>query len=405
MPSILPAPAFAPALTVRSPALDSHRLPVAAQIRLAVGEHAIAQLTVLTPVTADRQALEQSVPSSMIIADRTPVHFTYASSPADSYDFYGYVASHRKLSTQGVSRIAGMVTLPVQYTLTGSSMPMQNAVSRSFLNTTGSAIARQIAAANQLAAYVTPSPRIFPAKTQAAVSDFSFLQDLAAQVGFQCWVDNSLVYFVDPAVSIDPAGFSAPVLRRDMQPGVWDTLSAFESTVGETDPSGSYLTSYSANTLRSSSGQLATASAIPTRTSPGASAPPAFARVVKGSVASSYAEAQDIANAAMSTQRYWVSACASCDGDTRLRPGRTVRLAGRALPGADQGLWRICQATHRITLDPLLKAHNTYHIDLELGRDQEGALNLTSPRPVAPAPGAMVLSGSAWRAAFYGSGA
>lgn len=404
MSSILPAPAFAPALSVVSPALDSHRLPIAAQIRLATGAHAIAQLTILTPVAADRQALEQSVPSSMIIADGTPVHFTYSSSNADGYSFYGYIASHRKLSTQGASRVAGMVTLPVQYTLTGSSMPMQNAVSRSFLNTSASSIARQIATANQLAAYVTVSPRTFPAKIQAAVSDFSFLQDLAAQVGFECWVDNSLLYFVDPAVSIDPAGSGAPLLRRDMAPGVWDSLSAFEATVGETDPSGSYLTSYTASTLRSASGQLATASAVPVRVSPGKSSAPAFGRVVKGRIASSYAEAQAVANAAMSTQRYWVSATATCDGDTRLRPGRTVSLAGNALPGADQGAWRICQATHRISLDPLLRAHNTYFVDLELGRDQEDSLNLTTPRPVAPEPGAMVLSGSAWRALSYGGG-
>lgn len=405
MSSVLPAPAFRPAITVLTPALDSHRLPIAAQIRLAVGQHAIAQLTILTPVSADRVVLEQSVPAAMIFPDGTPVHFTYASSGADVYDFYGYVASHRKLHTESVSKIAGVSTLPVQYTLTGSSMLMQSARNRVYLSASASSVARQVAAANQLAAFVTVHPRVFPAKTQAGVSDFVFLQDLALQAGYQCWVDNSLLYFVDPSISLTPAGQSAPTFRRDALAGIWDTLAAFSATVGESDPSGSYLTSHTAATLRGASGLLAAATATPLRISPATSAPPSFGRMVKGELASSYADARHVADAAASTHRYWVSATATVDGHTALRPGRTLTLTGAALTAADQGAWRIGCAVHRITLDPLMAARNTYQVDLELGRDQESALNLRAPRPIAPAPGAMVLVGGAWRAASYGSGA
>jgi phage protein D len=402
MTSDLPAPQFRPTLKVLYPALDSHRLPIDAQIRLCAGEHAVAQLTILTPVTADRTVLEQSVPSSMIIPDGAAVHLTYGSSGADSYDFYGYVASHRQLHTQAVSHLPGITTLPVQYTLTGASYVMQSATSRTYLSATASSIARQVAAANQLAVYTTACPRLFPAKTQAAQSDFTFLQDLARQVGFQCWVDNSLLYFVDPAVSLTPVGASAPLFRRDAHPGVWDTLSAFHATTGETDPSGAYLTAHTVSTLRSASGQLATAKATPLRTAPSGSSVPAFTRVVTGSVASSYAEAVSVATASAANHRYWVAASATVDGHTALRPGRTVNLAGDALTGAESGAWRITSAVHRITLDPVTALRNTYHTDLELGRDQENALTLSTPRPAAPPPGAMLLLGGRWRAASYG---
>lgn len=404
MSSALPAPAFRPQASVVVPVLGSHRLLTDVQVRFAQGEHAIAQLTVLTPVSADRGALEVVVANPLIVADRTPVHLVFGSSAADAYDWFGYIASHRVLSSQGVSRVAGVATVPVQYTLTGTSMVMQSARSRSFPTSTASGIARQIAAANQLASYVTPSTRVFAAKTQAGVSDFQFLRELAEQVGYRFWVENGLLFFVDPALSVAPEGSRPPVFRRDLHPGVYDTLTAFDATVGETDPSGAYLTAHTVNTVRGDSGALASATVTPLRVGAGSVSTPAFTRVVRGQLASSYAEAQAVARAAAGNNRYWVHAAATVDGHTGLRPGRAVQVAGDGLTGAHRGLWRVGGATHRVTLDPLMRAHTTYAVDLELGRDQESSLSLRAPRAGAPREPGMVLAGGVWRAASYGGG-
>ena len=401
MPSLLPAPAFRPRVTMITPALTSHRLLRCAEIYLAEGRHALAQLTVLVPMAADRQVLEAAVPSAMIWPDRTPVHFTYGSSASDVYDFYGYIASHAIAPANGSARIAGLATASVCYTLTGSSMLMQSAKHQSFPSASASSIARQIAAANQLASYVTTHPRVFPAKVQAALSDFAFLQDLAKQVGWRCWVDNSLLYFVDPTVNLDPAATNVPSFRRDLLPGVWDTLADWQPVVGETDPSGAYLTAHAAYTVRHDSGQLAGITVTPQRTVGAASVAPAFTRIVQ-SLASSHAEAEYIAAASANNNRFWVHATARTDGHTALRPGRTVNVAGDAMRGSDQGAWRISEAVHTLTLDPLMDTHNTYTTQLTLGRDQEASLTQHPPLIPAPVPGPMTLIGSAWRAALYG---
>jgi phage protein D len=404
MSSIAPAPAFRPRLALLTPLPDSRRPVIGAEIHLAEGRHAVATLTVLTPVAADRALLESVVPASMIYPDKTPVHFRYGSSAADLYDFYGYVSSHRKLTSSASARIAGIATVPVQYTLTGMSMVMQSARNASFPAATASGIARRIAAANQLAAYVTAHPRLFPAKTQAATSDFKFLAALAEQVGYRFWVDNALLYFVDPTLSLTPGGLGAPVLRRDLKPGVWDTLASFTPTIGETDPTGAYLTSHSAYTLRHDSGALASSTVTPTRLSGASVSTPSFTRIAQGALASSQGEADHVAQAAAAHARYWVHASASTDGNTALRPGRSVILAGDGLAGSDRGAWRITGAVHRISLDIVTNLRNTYTADLELGRDQEASLTLRAAPDPAPFPAPVVLVGGAWRAVAYGGG-
>jgi phage protein D len=404
MPSSLPAPSFAPNLTLVTPPIDGNHRLAGAQIRLAEGQHALAQISVLTPLDPSQSAVNAAVPAALIWPDFTPVHFTYGSSLSDITDFYGYIASSRIQPEQTPTRLSGIATATVQYTLTGTSMYMQSALSRSYLNTTASAIARQIAAAHQLAVYTTPSPRLFPAKTQANQSDFAFLQALAQQVGARCWVDNALLYFVSPATNIDPAGAAVPAFQHNRTPGQWDTLSQWQPTVGESDPSGAILASHTATTVRSASGLIATATVTPQRVSGGQTSAPALSSIVRDQLAGSAGEAEQIAQAAADNQRYWVSANATVDGNTALRPGRQVTISGNAISGSDAGTWRICQAVHKITLDLIAAWHNTYLCDLSVGRDQEGSLSLQQPVVPAPLPGPMTLIGSTWQATSYGSG-
>jgi hypothetical protein len=115
--------------------------------------------------------------------------------------------------------------------------------------------------------------------------------------------------------------------------------------------------------------------------------------------ANSYQEAAFTTQAAAASSRYWVQGAACCDGNTALRPGRLVNLAGGGLRAADQGLWRISSAEHQITISPLLAAHNTYSAELSLVRDQESSLTVVTPRTAIPQPGPMTLVGSTWVAA------
>lgn len=385
---------FAPFARVNSPAMTGHELVTGLTLSLAEARHAVGVLTVLIPVATDRQVLDATVPSYLVWPDRSPVSLTYGSSRADSYDWYGYISSHQVMSGAGATTIGQFPTIPVQYTLTGATMVMQSAKTQAFAAQSASSIARQIAAGDRFDLATQPHPRVLPASVQAGQSDFAYLNALAAQVGWRCWPDNGLLYFLDPAVALTAAS-SAPTMVKNSQPGLYDTLMSFTSTVGETDPSGAILATQTAYAMRTGSGHLAQATTTPTRIVAGQSVAPQFTQIISAPV-NSYKEAAYNTSAAAANARYWVSAAATCDGNTNLRPGRLLNAAGAGLKSADQGLWRICSAEHQINLSPLLAAHNTYTVNLTLGRDQENTLTLINPRTALPAPGAMTLVNGTW---------
>jgi hypothetical protein len=385
-----------PRLSVLTPAMSRETLPIAAQIRMSEGEHQIATLTVLTPLSRDRQVLDASVPASIVLPEGTPVSFLFGSSAADTAVWYGYVASRQVQSTKAQHGNPASPVVPVVYTLTGISMPMQSAAGRAYAGISASAAARNVIGGYDVAAYIQPHPRIWPTLAQGTLSDFAWLAKLADMVGYRLIVDANRISFADAGVDLTPTTAAVPRYARNVQPGVWDSLIAFDPASGQSDPSGATVSSYTSYAVRPSSGISAvTTHSPPIISGDGTVGAPTFTRVAGGS-AQSLSDAQYTAAAKAAASRYWVYAKATVDGNTALRPGRRVQLGGAGLTAADTGFWRVCTVTHAITLSGLGQAFATYYAHMDLGRDQANALNLTAASPALGQAPAMSLSGSRW---------
>lgn len=386
-----------PRLTVIQPVMSRETLPVAAQIRMSEGEHQIATLTVLTPFSRDRSLLDASVPASLVLPEGTPVSFLFGSSVADTAVWYGYVSSRQVQSSKAQSFGNNQApVVPVVYTCTGVSMPMQSAGGRSFTDVTATAAARSVIGAYNIASYIQPHARIWPTLAQGGLSDFAWLAALAKKIGYRLIADTNRIVFADAATNLTPSGSAVPAYSRNLQQGRYDTLISFDPSSGQTDPSGSTVSSYTSYAVRPTSGLTAATTHSPSITGlDGVSGAPSFTRVAGGS-ARSYSDAQYNALAAAAASRYWVYASALVDGNTALRPGRTVSVSGTGVTAADTGSWRISTATHAVTLAALGNRYATYYADLELGRDQAASLNLNPATPaLGRAPG-MSLSSKRW---------
>lgn len=383
-------------LSVLAPVLSPQLLPVAASIRMSEGEHQIATLTVLTPLARDRAALEASVPSSLVLPEGTPVAFTWGSSLADMATWYGYVASREVQASAAQHGNTAIPVVPVRYTLTGISMPMQSPRARAYTGVTASAAARRVIADYNLAAYVTPHPRIWPTLAQGTLSDFAWLGRLAELVGYRLVVDTDRISFAPAEIDLTPASVAVPVVNRNIAPGIYDTLITFDPASGQSDPSGAVAATQAAFAVRPSSGTPALAAAIPAiATGTGGVTAPTFTRIATGT-AQSYSDAAYNAAAAASASRYWVYAKAKVDGSARLRPGRSVLLAGSGLPTADQGTWRVSTVTHTLELSAIGRTTSSYYAHLELGRDQADGLDVRPPHPPLARASAPVLTGGRW---------
>lgn len=383
-------------LRVLSPAMSRETFPVAAQIRMSEGEHQIAALTVLTPLSRDRRVLDAAVPAGLVLPEGTPVSFLFGSSAADTAVWYGYVASRQVQSSKAQHGNAQAPVVPVVYTCTGISMKMQSAGGRVFSGVSASAAARAVIGGYNLASYIQPHPRIWPSLAQGSLSDFAWLCELARMVGYRVVVDVDRVSFADAAVDLTPLTAPTPLYTRSLQPGVWDSLIAFDPASGQSDPLGATVSSYTAFAVRPSSGIAAVTTHRPPIAGPdGTVGAPSFTRVAPGP-AQSFSDARYNAAARGAASRYWVYASATVDGSTALRPGRTVRLGGSGLAAADAGLWRVGTVTHAVTLSALGEKYATYYAHLELGRDQAGSLSLAPASPALMGAPAMVLAGSRW---------
>lgn len=385
-----------PRLTVLTPSLSGQLLPIAAQIRMAEGVHQIANLTVLTPLSRDRQLLDSTVPASIVLPEGTPVSFLFGSSAADTAVWCGYVASRQVQHTKTSATNSLAPVVPVLYTLTGISMPMQSAKSRAYTRITATSAARNVINSYGIAAYIQPHPRIWPALAQGTASDFVWLTQLASMIGYRLIVDTDRIAFVPAETDLTPSTVAEPVYSRSVTPGVYDTLIAFDSSSGQTDPSGAVVASQQSYAVRQTSGVAQSVAASPQiNLGNGTSTSPYFTRIATGT-AQSYSDAAYNAAAAAACARYWVYASATVDGYTALRPGRTVRAAGTGLSAADQGAWRVSTVVHSINLSPLGRATSTYYAQLELGRDQYADLDVVTPHPPLGRAAAMTLSGGRW---------
>jgi hypothetical protein len=347
------------------------------------------------------------------IPEQTPIAINYGFKPGRTAQFLGYVASYTLLNAGTNLAQNNLVTTCVQYTIVGTSQIMQTTKNRAWKHISPSAIASSIATENGFRSVVHPYAAAINYRLQN-MSDFQFLAQLAHEIGYRFYVDNTDLYFINPKLILDRSNLrNIPQFWSYNNPGLYDTIRSFQPIVGTITPDGGIVANRTitgintqTNNLVSAASQVKLFSSSTSTMSPPAS--PTITKYYNDAPADSFYEAQQKIIADSNRNLYWLTADSTLRGDFRVKPNSLVELVGTALPDTEAGFWLVQSAIHTLTMpapsgNPVA---STYLIDSELIRDQiYTATTITTPSSTSdviqkvPA----VLVGGVWRSSNVGA--
>lgn len=342
------------------------------------------------------------------IRENTPVRITYGMYPTYTTDFLGYVASYKILKTTTDKLYSGMLNTRVQYTIVGTSLPMQSTVNRAWKNRSPSAIASSIAVKNGLRGIIHPYNSVYNYRLQNA-SDFQFLSELAREIGYRFYVENTDLYFVDPNILM-----SQNTLRNIPQfwalntPGIKDTLEEFKPSVGTTTAE-TLVAKRSVTGINPLTGRIIDANQQYALYEAFTSIPkaPILSKYERRYPVDSYAEAVQRLDSASQRNQYWTTADACVWGDSRVKPNSLVEFVGQGVPEDNAGLWLVKSATHKLYMPPKSGnvASGKYQIEMKVLRNQSYTINFSSPNALSPSTqqvGAKLING-VWKSTNVGA--
>ncbi|AZM47801.1 hypothetical protein DMB38_20205 [Streptomyces sp. WAC 06738] len=390
---------YRPHLYAKLPTLEKGAWLSEVSVYQAEGAHQVVELTVMHTYNPAFPAQQWRTPAGSVWPENTPVHLQYGWYADDSADWYGYVASSRVVANESDPKFGHAVQIPVVYTLTGASMPMQTRRNRTWSGTTASAAARQIAQDYNLQPRVDAVTHVFEQSTQAS-SDWQYLVDLADRIGYRLYCDNTSLWFTDRRTVMQAPDGTWPVFWQRKSPGFIDSLREFSAVVGDTDPAGGLRARFETTAYNRTSDILTHSTYTQDRTTvQGQSVDPLLTQQYSIRPAGSYAQSQRLLGA--EADWLWVEARAVTNGDPRLRPGALVELRGAGIGDANEGLWMVRSAVHRMCINQLYPQKSQYDTTLTVGRNDARKLDLgVLDRPRKPAP--TVLVSGRWRAAYTG---
>ena len=358
------------------------------QIVQATDKHTVAFVDVLYRGVGTAN-LKTSVQGSWSYwKERTPVSITYGMSPTYLAQMLGYVSSYKILKTGKDHVYPNIVSTRVQYTVIGTSMSMQSTVNKAWKHISPSSIASKIAVNNSLRAVVHEYKAAIDYRLQN-VSDFKFLSQLASEIGYRFYVDNTDLYFVNPANILGKANTrNIPQFWMYGTPGLKDTLTDFQPVVGTITPDGGVVAKRTLAGINPYTGLYINAQQQyelyeafnDTVTSP------TIYQNYSGGPADSYHEAKQKLSAETARNMFWITAEASVIGDYRVKPNSLVQFIGQAVPQTELGLWLVQSATHNMTMPAPTgnQETGTYSIDMTVARDQSYTTTVTTPSVYSP---------------------
>jgi hypothetical protein len=347
------------------------------------------------------------------IKEQTPITINYGFKPGRIAQFLGYVASYTLIKSGSDLAQNGLITTTVQYTLVGASQIMQTTKNRAWKHISPSAIAASIATENGFRSVIHPYQAAVDYRLQN-VSDFQFLNQLANEIGYRFYVDNTDLYFINPKLILDRSNIrNIPQFWFYNNPGLYDTLRNFQPIVGTITPDGGIVANRTITGINPQTKNLVNASDQLKLTTSATSlmSPPATPTITKyynAFPADSFFEAQQKIVADTNRNLYWITADCELRGDFRVKPNVLVELVGSALPLSEAGFWLVQCSTHCLTMPAPTgnKVDATYNIYSQLVRDQVyAATTVVSPSDtssvVQKVPAALV--GGVWRSSNIGA--
>lgn len=344
------------------------------------------------------------------LKEQTPIQINYGNNPHYVYPFLGYVASYQLLRTGTDPGYGNLTSTTVRYTITGTSQVMQSTKNVAWKHTSPSTIASTIATNNGFRGIIHNYVAAITYRLQNT-SDFKFLNQLANEIGFRFYVDNTNLYFINPQQILDQGNNrGVPPFWSYNQPGLYDTIRSFQPIVGTITPDGGIVANRNVVGLNPRTQAVVQASAVPTiNSSEFNSSPlaPVITKYYNTAPAESYYEATQKVTADANNNLYWNTANTELRGDARIKPNTLVNLLGTALPTSEAGLWLVQSCTHTLTkaapTGPKIAA--TYSTTCVLARDQIYTANTTSISETAPVVQTVpaTLVGGIWRSSNIGA--
>lgn len=344
------------------------------------------------------------------LKEQTPIAINYGMKPNYLGQFLGYVASYQFLRSGTDIGSNGLKTTCVRYTIVGTSQIMQSTKNVAWKNTSISTIASSIAVKNGFRAVIHPYTQAITYRLQN-VSDFKFLSELADEIGYRFYVDNTDLYFVNPRLILDQSNLrSVPEFWSYNTPGLYDTIRKFSPIVGTITPDGGIVANRTVSGINTETGNVLTATTpYNTFMNPdGSPIAPTITKYYNQRPVDTYYEAKQKLAGDINNNIYWITADCELYGDFRVKPNTLVEFYGNSLPSTEAGRWLVQSATHIINMPAPTgsKVDADYTICAEVVRDQYyAATTVTVPAStsavIQKVPPALV--GGTWRSSNVGA--
>lgn len=338
-----------------------------------MNSHAIALLDVVYVGSNIGTTSTRSTHKWGYIPEQTPIQIVYGQKPNYLSTFVGYISSYELIRTGSDPGYDGLVSTTVRYTITGASRFMQSTNNTAWKHTSPSTIAGNIATKNGLRGIIHVYQSAIDYRLQN-ISDFKFLAQLADEIGYRFYVDNTDLYFINPKQILNRANLrTIPQFWSHNQPGLYDTVREFKPVVGTITPDGGIVANRNVVGLNPTTNQITQATALAdVTTQAGTQVAEYITQYYTDAPAESYYEAQQKAVADSLRNVYWNTAESTLRGDARIHPNSLVNLVGSSLPPDDSGVWLVNCSTHILNKEPISgnKFANTYMTEAQLIRDQ-----------------------------------
>lgn len=337
-----------------------------------------------------------------------PITINYGMKPGYIGQFLGYVGSYKLIKTAEDRGSQDLVMTTIEYTVVGTTQLMQSTVNRTWKNISPSSIASSIAVKNGFRAVIHPYTAAINYRLQSS-SDFSFLAELADEIGYHFYVDNTDLYFVNPKVLLDRSTTrKIPQFWMFNKPGQWDSIRTFEPVVGTITPDGGIVANRTITGINPRTRNLVNAAQqYNLLAANGTQTFPVINKYYSTTPAESYYEAQQKIQASINNNQYWLIANSTLRGDYRVKPNMLVDLTGSAIPDTESGVWLVKSARHCLTMPPSTGQYlaGTYELEATLMRDQVYTANVSAPSETDPVvqPVAAVLRQGVWKSSNIGA--
>jgi Phage protein D len=323
-----------------------------------------------------------------IYKENTAVEIRWGLAPDEVAHWYGYVHHVDYINRSPVRP----KNIQVDYVLIGNGQMLSISRTKEWREMTDSAIAQEIATKHRLSFVAHQTKKVHKYVFQDRKTDLAFVQERAAASGRRAWVENGVLYFVDPAAWAAAKAPQAPEYEVHNTGNKLYDVTDLRAYIGGDMPSTTgRLVEHTAYGVDFNSNQLIYNKA---------GNPDDRQEVIPDTRLDSQTDLDFTLESAQVYQQDWFTASATLPGSIKLQPGQPITFKGDKIADRLKGDWVITAATHTLRApinSMVLKGKVDFTTYVDLARNAPDSYNYrdqTAPR----IDDRCILSGGNWYA-------